>query len=174
VLHSLAKLALELAVTVVAIGLVAALVSRRRADRAGVRAAAAPAAAALIAVLVVTQIAHALSDLNRARRDAVSARAGVEHCFAEYGAAGAARLPFIDWVRNRIGAHAIYAIDFSDVPDLLCVTFALLPARPALPGEHADWTVAFGTIPPPMQSLIARHDPSVKLFTPGFALERNR
>ena len=49
----------------------------------------------------------------------------------------------------------------------------LLPSLPAGPGGHAGWTIAFGTIPPDLRARIARHDPSVRIFAPGFALAQD-
>jgi hypothetical protein len=176
-LHSVAKLVLELAVVLIAIVVAAAVIARRRPEISHLRAAAAPATAAVIAVVAAAQIPHAFADLNRARRSAVSARAGAEHCFHEVGPSqpisAVPRLPFINWVKARIGSHAVYRIAYTGPPDFQCVTMALLPALPAVPGERPNWTVAFGLIPPAMQALIARHDPSVMVYGPGFALERN-
>jgi hypothetical protein len=172
VLHSLAKLALQLALVMAAIGLVAIAIRRGRPGRGDVRAAAGPGIAAVLAVLAAVQLGHALSDFDHARRSAVSAGAGRDHCFAEYGAGGVKRLAFISWVRQQIGPRAVYQLDYAGPPDLLCVTFALLPALEALPGERADWLVADGVISPRVHELIARHDRSVRVFGPGLALVR--
>jgi hypothetical protein len=110
--------------------------------------------------------------LNRARQTAVSASAGRDHCFEEYGAGGAKRLAFIKWVRQQIGLRPVYQLDYAGPPDLLCVTFALLPALEARPGEHASWLIADGVISRHVRQLIARHDPSVRVFGPGLALVR--
>jgi hypothetical protein len=72
-----------------------------------------------------------------------------------------------------MGPHAVYALDYTPPPDTGCLAFGLLPALPARPGERAEWTIAFGSVPAEMRVRIARHDPAVQVFAPGFALQFN-
>ena len=120
----------------------------------------------------------ALAMLARAAREPVSAAAGVDYCFGESwpdnsNGAGVARLPFVRWLKSRIGSHAVYTLDYSPPPDTGCLVLGLLPALPALPGERAEWTIAFGSVPAEMRARIAKHDPTVQVFAPGFALQFN-
>lgn len=172
----LAKLVLEVLGLLGLAVLIGALRSGRRPAlgefRVSVVIVVAVVMVALVCGLAIEQFASAGSTLNTARRSAVSAREGVERCFFEQGAGS--RLAFIRWVKRQIGPHAVYAFDYAGEPDVLCVYLVMLPALPATPGERADWTVAFGVIPPAMRARIARHDPAVRVFAPGFALESER
>jgi hypothetical protein len=150
----------------------------RKPTSAQLRLASGAVIAVLALVVVAGEIPSGASVLNQARRAAVSERAGVDYCFRQGwpgnpGGAGAARLPFVHWLLARMGPHAVYAIDYTSPPDPNCLFLGLLPALPARTGEHADWTIAFGAIPPEMQRRIAAHDPSVRVFAPGYALERD-
>ncbi len=123
-------------------------------------------------------IPAALTMLARAAREPVSAAAGVDYCFGEPwpdnpNGVGVARLPFVRWLRSRMGSHAVYTLDYTPPPDTGCLALGLLPALPARPGERAEWTIAFGSIPAEMRTRIARHDPAVQVFAPGFALQFN-
>jgi len=169
--RELGRLSLEL-LTIVGAAIVVALTARRRLAAEHVRAAVAPAVAGLAVTLTIVQLFTASSKLRHLALRPVSARAGVEHCFTEQDAA--ARLPFVRWVKTRIGSHSQYALDYAGEPDLLCVYLVLLPSLPARVPSHADWIIAFGAPPPEMQRRIAARDPTVEQFAPGFALERNR
>jgi hypothetical protein len=175
--HQLAKLMLEICAVLVLCGGAVMLLR----SRFGRRIDALPAAAGLLALLtvagIVADVHTAGGVLNRARRDAVGPRAGLQHCFGETnGEAGPRlpqRLPFINWVKQRLPAHAVYTLAPSPgPPDAWCVALVLLPALPARAGERAGWTITFGTTPPDLQARIARQDPSVQVFAPGFALTR--
>ena len=133
---------------------------------------------AVVLALAGGGIPATLSLLSQAAREPVSATTGVDYCFGEpwpdnpHGA-GMARLPFVRWLKSRMGAHAVYALDYTPPPDTGCLTLGLLPALPARPGERAEWTIAFGSVPAEMRALIGRHDPAVEVFAPGFALQFN-
>lgn len=123
-------------------------------------------------------IPTALGMLARGAREPASAAAGVDFCFGEPWpdnpkGAGVARLPFVRWLKSRMGPHAVYTVDYTPPPDTGCLALGLLPALPARPGERAEWTIAFGSIPSEMRARIARHDPTVEVFAPGFALQFN-
>jgi hypothetical protein len=133
---------------------------------------------AVVLALAGGGIPATLSLLSQAARDPVSATTGVDYCFGEPwpdnpNGAGMARLPFVRWLKSRMGAHAVYALDYTPPPDTGCLTLGLLPALPARPGERAEWTIAFGSVPAEMRTLIGRHDPAVEVFAPGFALQFN-
>jgi hypothetical protein len=122
--------------------------------------------------------AASLNLLAQTAREPVSATAGVDYCFGEPwpgnpNGAGVARLPFVRWLRSRMGPDAVYAVDYTPPPDTGCLALGLLPALPARPGERAEWTIAFGAVPAKMRERIARHDPAVQVFAPGFALQFN-
>jgi hypothetical protein len=175
--RGLAKLALEVLGILGLVWVLAAATTRRMRPRlsdlrAGAVVAVGALAVVLTAILAIHQLASAHSTLNETRRSAVSARDGIEHCFYEQGAG--ARLPFIRWVKRQIGTHGVYALDYAGQPDVLCVYLVMLPALPAAVGQRADWTIGFGAIPPDVQSRIRRHDPAVRMFAPGFALQADR
>ena len=172
----LATLVLEVLGIFAAVGLLVALIWGRRPRRGELRFASAVVVGVLAVALAAGQISSGLSLLNQARRASVSAGDGVDYCFGEGWpgnprGAGVARLAFVRWLRARMGPHAVYAIDYAPPPDVNCLLLGLLPALPARAGERADWTIAFGAVPAEMQARIAAHDPSVRVFAPGFALQ---
>jgi hypothetical protein len=133
---------------------------------------------AVVLALAGGGIPATLTLLSQAARAPVSATEGVDYCFGEPWpdnpkGAGTSRLPFVRWLKSRMGSHAVYALDYTPPPDTGCLTLGLLPALPARPGERAEWTIAFGRVPAEMRPLIARHDPAVEVFAPGFALQFN-
>jgi hypothetical protein len=168
--RGLATLVLEVVGILGAVGVLAALTIGRRPTASELRFATVAAVGALTVALALGQLAAAGSTLDQARRGAVSAPDGIEHCFGEQRAQ--ARLPFVRWLKMRLPKDAVYALDYTPAPDVLCVALVLLPALPAAPGQRAEWTIAFGAIPPAMQARINAHDPSVQVFAPGFGLER--
>ncbi len=174
----LATLVLQVVGILAAVGLLVALTVGRRPTRAQLRLASAAVVGVLAVALAVGQIPSGASLLNQARRASVSTRDGVEYCFrhpwpGNPQGSGAVRLPFLRWLRSQLGAGAVYSLAYVSPPDRNCLLLGLLPALPALPGEHAAWTIAWGLLPPAMQARIAAHDPSVAVFAPGFALQRN-
>ncbi len=143
-----------------------------------VRLVAACVLATISFVFALVQLRDTGSVLNQARRSGVAARTGLEHCFGETNGEPGPQLPlrrpFIDWVKTRLPAHAVYALaPYAGPPDAWCVALVLLPALPSGPGGHPGWTIAFGTIPTDLQARIARHDPSVRVYAHGFALARD-
>jgi hypothetical protein len=174
----LATLALQVVGILAAVGLLVALTVGRRPTRAQLRLASAAVVGVLAVALVAGQIPSGASLLNQGRRASVSARDGVEYCFGQPWpgnpqGGGSARLPFLHWLRSQLGVGAVYSLAFASPPDRNCVLLGLLPALPARPGERAAWTIAWGVVPPAMLARIAAHDPSVRVFAPGFALQRN-
>ena len=175
--HELATLVLEVLGVFGAVALLVALTVGRRPKRAEVRFASAAVVGALTLALAVGEIPSGVSVLIQAHRLVLSSSASTDYCFFESwpdnpGGAGQARLGFVDWLKDVMGSHAVYAIDYAPPPDQNCLFLGLLPALPAAPGEHADWTIAFGVVPAEMQARIAAHDPSVQVFAPGFALQQ--
>ena len=146
--------------------------------RRELRFALAAVAVAVTIAVVWGGIPSGLATLARAARKPVSAARGVDFCFGESwpdnpNGAGVTRLPFVRWLKARMGPHAVYTLDYTPPPDTGCLTLGLLPDLPARPGERAGWTIAFGSIPPEMRARIAGHDSSVRVFAPGFALQFN-
>jgi hypothetical protein len=159
------------------VGGIATVLRRRNEDRFDVRSVVATALGALVFALALINAPTAGSVLNQARRNAVIARAGLEHCLLE-SLSGAplvlSRLPFIDWLNTQLPANAVYTfVPYSGPPDFWCVTLDLLPALPAGPGGIPDWTITLGTVPPDLQARIARRDPSVHVFAPGYVLAQD-
>lgn len=176
--HELGLLLLETLGVLGVVGVVAARLRSRSKNRRDVRVVAACVLGAITFAFALVDVRDVGSVLNQARRNAGSARAGLEHCFdetnGEPGPLLPSRLPFINWVKKRLPAHGVYALaPYAGPPDDWCVALVLLPSLPAGPGGDAAWTIAFGTIPPDLQARIARHDPSVRVFAPGFALARD-
>lgn len=171
----MAKLALEFLGLLAAVGGAAALVRRSRRNLEG-PAVAAIVLGALAFAFAVANLANAGSELDQARRHAVSSRAGLEHCLGESLSGGPlvpVRPPFLNWVKQRLPAHAVYALaPYAGPPDSWCVTLVLLPSLPVRPGGTADWTITFGMLPPDLKARIQHHDPSVQVFAPGYALAR--
>jgi hypothetical protein len=150
----------------------------RGTTRRDLRLVAASVLATVAFASALVHVGDVGSVLNQARRSAVGPRAGLERCFDESnGVPGPRlrlRLPFINWVKQRLPRDAVYALaPYTGPPDAWCVALVLLPSLPAGPGGRARWTIAFGTIPPDLQGRIARHDPSVLVFAPGLALGRD-
>lgn len=172
---------LELVAEVVGAGLLlvfAPLVARRASRGREARGPVlAGGLAALLATSALVHVHGAGSALAQARRDHVSEQAGLEHCVTESlsGAPVALRaIRFLAWVKPRLPANARYAVaPYGGSPDGWCLTSILLPALPARPGERFGWTLALGLIPTEMQVKIARHDPDVRVYSPGYALERD-
>jgi len=166
----LERLGLELLALVGVAALALAVVVRRR-------RIAWPAATA-IAVSVVTvfvALGHVAGDVRTLARDAqvrVSARQGVDNCLGDVASADSTG--FIEWARARMGAKAVYSLVVRTAyPDPWCVSLDLLPALMAGPGdERPGWEVVIGGFSAQLRSLIAHHDRSVDVFSPGFALVR--
>jgi hypothetical protein len=135
--------------------------------------------AAIVIVFAAGQVPSSITTLSQTRSSGKPAGAGRDECVGEpdFGTAAdlyTRRLPFALWARRQMG-RAVYSVaSFTQPPDDICLYFVLLPALPASPGERPDFTIAFGSIPPAMQAKIAAHDPAVKEFAPGFALESDR
>jgi hypothetical protein len=176
--HQVATLVLEVCGVLAAVVVLIALTVGRRPNRAELRLASGAVVGVLAVALTLGEIPSGAALLQKAHSESVSATAGVEHCFGEVwpqnpGGVGVAHLPFLRWLKARIGPHAVYALDYAAPPDPYCILLNMLPALYAAPGEHAEWTIAWGTIPAEMQARIAAHDPSVRVFAPGFALQSN-
>jgi hypothetical protein len=76
---------------------------------------------AVVLALAAGGISATLSLLSQAAREPVSSTAGVDYCFGESwpdnaNGAGMARLPFVRWLKSRMGAHAVYALDYTPPP----------------------------------------------------------
>ena len=154
-----------------AVGVVAVLTRALGHIRRDLRLIAGAVIAAIVFAFACANLADAISALNQARRDGVGTRAGLERCFVEdhFGA----WLPFINWVKARLPAHAVYALGpYSGRPDGWCISLVLLPALQEGPGGQPGWVITLGTVPPDLEARIARHDPSVRVFAPGFALAK--
>jgi hypothetical protein len=177
--HDLTTIGLQVLVIVTGAALVAGLVRRRRPAASALGLAGAMIAGAFMVGIVAGQVSGSASLLSRERHRAVSAETGRDECFHEPGGAKAAnlsttRLPFAVWARHQMGLGATYSLaGFRSPPDDLCLYFVLLPALPAMPGERATWTIAYGAVPKPMRARIAARDPAVLVYAPGFALQRN-
>jgi hypothetical protein len=160
-----------------AVGGIALVTRRRNEERFDVRSVAATALGALVLALALISAPSAGSVLNQARHNAVIARAGREHCLFESLTGERpvlSRLPFIDWLTTQLPVNSVYTVvPYSGPPDFWCVTFVLLPALPAGPGGVPQWTITLGTVPRDLQARIARHDPSVHVFAPGYVLARD-
>ncbi|MGH2842670.1 MAG: hypothetical protein ACRDKL_03670 [Solirubrobacteraceae bacterium] len=132
----------------------------------------------MVVAIVSGGVPSGVQTLLKAVRSPVSATAGVDYCFGEdwpdnRNGAGVKRLVFLRWLKARMGPDAVYTLDYRPPPDTGCVGLALLPALPAGPGERAEWTIAWGAVPAEMRARIAAHDPSVRVFGPGLALQWN-
>ena len=158
---------------VLALAILAVRAWRRRrghTDPASLVAAAVLGAAA--SLLLLSTVVDAARPLHHAHQSAVAPRRGLTYCFEETNAAG--RLPFINWLRRRLPEDAVYELAFAPQPDVWCLTLALLPRVPAYGNDSPRWLVVYGTTPPAVKAMIARHDPVVQEFSPGFALVRLR
>lgn len=171
--------ALVAEVTGVGLVLLVALAVARRASagRAHRGTVLAGGLTALLAISIVLHARSAGSQLAQAGRHHVPAQVGLEHCVTESlsGAPVALRaVGFLAWVKQALPADARYAVaPYVGSLDAWCLTSVLLPALPATPGERFGWTLAVGSIPAEMQAKIARHDPDVRVYSPGYALERD-
>lgn len=168
----LATLALQTLGVLATVGLIGAVLAVAPARR---RRAAAAAVAALATALVFAAVAPSISFLNG--QPAVSAPAAREQCLLETGAA--ATIPFFGWLNAHMPAHARYWLASNphlvDAPgglDPLCVAFELLPRLPLPSSSGAGWVVYTGVVTPDVTARIARHDPAVQVFSPGFVLVR--
>ncbi len=175
--HGVAELAGEVLAARIVIALAVVIVGRASGDRAVARQVVATGLAGLLAVSVALHLRGAGSALAQAGRHHVSAQMGLEHCVTESlsGAPVALKaVGFLAWVKHELPAGARYAVSpYGGSPDGWCVTMVLLPALPAGPGEPVGWTLALGSIPAEMQAKITGHDPSVEVYAPGYALERD-
>jgi hypothetical protein len=109
--------------------------------------------------------------LRDANRRAVGQRPGIDRCLAE--APPPSRAPFVEWLRTRMPAHALYEVALGGGgPDLWCVTLTLLPRLPIGPHDHPRYLVAFGVVPAAIEARIKAHDPTVQVFAAGYALAR--
>jgi hypothetical protein len=173
----LAKLLLQVVCLVFVVGVAVALLRFATGRRVDVRLAAAAVLGAFVLAFALADADGAGSALNQARDDSVGSRAGVEHCLTEsFGGAPLVpeRIPFLDWVRKRLPADAVYAVaPYIGEPDGWCLTLVLLPALPAGPGGTPGWTITMGTVPPSVQLAISRHEVSPQVFAPGYLLVRN-
>lgn len=174
--RELAKLGGEIGVAVV---LVAALVCAgprlgRQRPRLAAPVLAAGALTALLCLSLVLHVRATASVLSQDHQHSVEAREGLEHCFEESLSGQPlvpGRAPFLDWVQTRLPPDARYALaPYSGPPDGWCVTLTLLPA---LPSAQPEWTAYMGAVPAAVQAQIARHDPAVQVFAPGYALVRD-
>ena len=168
--QGLATVGLEVVGLLVAVALVGSLFSTGRLGSHKLRAAAAIVLGVAVVSLGFKDLAPTGALLVRAQRSSLTDRQGLDYCFDEDGAQ--ARIPFASWLRQRMPAHAVYAVVLAGEPDVWCLSLALLPRLPAYGAARPQWLVAFGTIPPELSARIARHDPSVQVYAPGFALAR--
>ncbi|HWF53240.1 MAG TPA: hypothetical protein VG223_01370 [Solirubrobacteraceae bacterium] len=133
------------------------------------------AAALLGAFALVAAVAHFTGDrvqLGDDRRLRLSERAGIDYCLKEDGAAH--DIPFVEWVRRQMPKYAVYTSDQGAAePDAWCLTLALEPALTVGPGHATpQYLITIGTTPPELKPLLARHDPAVRVFAPGYYLQR--
>jgi hypothetical protein len=168
----LATVALETAGVLAAIALLAAVLGLGRGHLPRLTVAA---VAALAAALALSSVASSLSFLNGERKAAVGPGAGIEHCVDETG--DQQILPFLTWLKERIPARATYWLANSpmlaDAPggiDPLCYALILLPRLPLSSPAGAHWVVYTGAFTPALKARIAAHDPTVDVFSPGYAL----
>lgn len=174
--RELAKLGGEIGVAVALIAVL--LVAGKRLGRPGARlsapALAAAALAALLCLSVALHVRATASVFNQDHKHGTGAREGLEHCFEESLSGQPlvpGRAPFLDWVKTRLPRDARYAVaPYSGPPDGWCVTLALLPA---LPSAQPRWIVYMGSVPAAVQAQIARRDPAVQVFAPGYVLVRD-
>jgi hypothetical protein len=136
---------------------------------------------AAIAVLVcVSALAHVGltgSVLAQDRGYSVSAQLGLEHCLYESlggGPIAPERALFVAWVKRRLPPGAVYTVvPYAGTPDGWCLTMVLLPALPLGPGAaRPGFEIVAGVVPPDIAARIARHDPTVQVFAPGYALAK--
>ncbi len=170
-ISAVAKLLLEIVALAAGIGLVAALLSRFAVGRGALVIAATMVIGVLAVVVTVQDLARsgrAIARANRAVAD--DGRDGIDQCFQEAGTGSL--IPFLQVVRARVPPRAVYVATVAGKPDLWCVALALLPRLPAFGDDRAQWVIALGAIPPSMQALIDRHDPSVTEYAPGLAIQR--
>jgi hypothetical protein len=175
-IHELGKLAAEIAGATALVGLLVwgqRFVGGRRLPWPSV------AGIGLAALLCVSLLLHArstASTLNQARRHAVGARAGLEHCTTEIPTGQRLvpeRIMFLDWIKGMLPSRVLWGVDpYTGPPDLWCITLLLSPALPASGSDHAAWTIAAG-VPPAAQANIDRQDPGAKVFAPGYVLARS-
>lgn len=167
IVHPLLTLGGQALAIGVAIGLVVLAVRSFTPRRMSTPLIAGYVLSAFALVLTVVNLVGATSLLNRARANSVGARAGLEHCFVETNATS--RLPFVDWVKRQLPRDSVYELSgYTGQPDAWCVTLAFLPLLPAGPGGQPHWVVTFGYVPPSIAARIAAHDPTVRVFAPGF------
>ena len=109
------------------------------------------------------------------RKSAVGPGAGRDHCVYETGGEGI--LPFLTWLRERIAARDTYwlassplLVDAAPGIDPLCYALELLPRLPLSSPAGAHWVIYTGAFTPALKARIAAHDPSVQVFSPGYAL----
>jgi Flp pilus assembly protein CpaB len=175
-IHELGKLAAEIAGAIAVVGLLVVGQKRVGGHWLPWPSLAAIGLAGLLCVSLLLHARSTASTLNQARRHAVGPGAGLEHCSTEVPIGQRLvpeRIRFLDWVKARLPARALYAVDpYSGPPDLWCVTVVLLPALPASGGDRAGWTIAAG-VPPAAQASIDGQDPDAKVFAPGYVLARN-
>jgi hypothetical protein len=173
--HELVKLGAEVAVAVVVVAL---LVGGRRVLGLRRRVAApvlvAVGLAGLLCVSLVSHVHATATAFSQDHKQSTSAAQGLDYCYQE-SLSGQPVVPghtaFLEWVKSRLPRDARYALyPYAGPPDGWCVTLTLLPA---LPSTEPDWTIYTGTVPPLVQAQIARHDPNIEVFAPGYALARN-
>ena len=169
--HELASLIFEVVGILGAVGVVSLLLRSSGQTKRDLRLISAAVIGGIAVAFAFGNLADAGSALSQARRNGVGPRAGLERCLEEDG--GEELVPFFNWVKARLPPRAVYELaTYSGHPDLWCVTLVLLPSLLAGPGGQPGWIITLGTLPPDLQARIARHDPSVRVFAPGFALAR--
>ena len=163
----------------VAVFVVARVALAGRPGRTALRWAAAPAVVAVAAALTLGGLAGSAFYLNTQRKAAVGSAAGVGHCVGETGSGGL--LPFIAWLKASMPADAHYwlapsplILDLNRAPSLdpLCMALELLPDLPESSPADAQWIVTTGSVPAGIALRIARHDPTVRVLAPGYALAK--
>lgn len=168
----LATVALETAGVLAGIALLGAVLGlgRRQLPRLTVAAVA-----ALATALALSSVASSVSFLNTERKSAVGPGAGRDHCVYETGGEGI--LPFLTWLRERIPARDTYwlassplLVDAAPGIDPLCYALELLPRLPLSSPAGAHWVIYTGALTRALKARIAAHDPSVQVFSPGYAL----
>jgi hypothetical protein len=164
-------LALEVLGIVGAIWLIAMLLSGRGSLQRDGRRVAAAIVSVFVLAFCVGSVADAGSVLWAAGSRPSSPRRGLERCFDELNAGG--HLRFMNWVKSQLRHDSLYALDFAGQPDQWCLALVLLPALPYRGRQHPDYTIAFGAIPPDVAARIARHDQTVTVYAPGYALAKD-